>query len=267
MSVEIPALETLDLADTGYAIVVEGLRKSYGSVVAVDGISFRVQQREIFGLLGPNGAGKTTTVEILEGLRQADAGRAVVAGIDVVKAPQKVKSRIGVQLQASAFFDYLTLAELIEMFAALYARPIDAGDLLKRVGLEEKASGRVKTLSGGQKQRFSIATALVNEPRVLFLDEPTTGLDPQARRNLWELAQAIRADGRTIVLTTHYMDEAETLCDRVAVMDRGKIIAMDTPATLVGNLLAKGFRRRQVEREANLEDVFLDLTGHGLREG
>ena len=153
------------------------------------------------------------------------------------------------------------------MFAALYDRPIDAGDLLKRVGLEEKAGGRVKTLSGGQKQRFSIATALVNEPRVLFLDEPTTGLDPQARRNLWELAQAIREDGRTIVLTTHYMDEAETLCDRVAVMDRGKIIAMDAPPTLVGNLLAKGFRRRQVEREANLEDVFLDLTGHDLREG
>jgi len=264
MSVKIPATETLDLPQAhGYAIVVEGLRKSYGSVVAVDDISFRVQEREIFGLLGPNGAGKTTTVEILEGLRQADA----VAGIDVLKAPQKVKSRIGVQLQASAFFDYLTLAELIEMFAALYERPIDAGALLRRVGLEEKATSRVKTLSGGQKQRFSIATALVNEPRVLFLDEPTTGLDPQARRNLWELAQAIREDGRTIVLTTHYMDEAETLCDRVAVMDRGKIIAMDAPATLVGNLLAKGFRRRQVEREANLEDVFLVLTGHELREG
>ena len=268
MSVKIPATETLDLPQAhGYAIVVEGLRKSYGSVVAVDDISFRVQEREIFGLLGPNGAGKTTTVEILEGLRQADAGRAVVAGIDVLKAPQKVKSRIGVQLQASAFFDYLTLAELIEMFAALYEWPIDAGALLRRVGLEEKATSRVKTLSGGQKQRFSIATALVNEPRVLFLDEPTTGLDPQARRNLWELAQAIREDGRTIVLTTHYMDEAETLCDRVAVMDRGKIIAMDAPATLVGNLLAKGFRRRQVEREANLEDVFLVLTGHELREG
>src|SRR6184192_2501471 len=197
----------------GFAIVVEGLRKRYGSLVAVDGISFRVKEREIFGLLGPNGAGKTTTVEILEGLRQADAGRAVVAGIDVFKAPQKVKSRIGVQLQASAFFDYLTLVELIEMFAALYERPIDARVLLTRVGLEDKASSRVKTLSGGQKQRFSIATALVNEPRVLFLDEPTTGLDPQARRNLWELAQAIRQDGRTIVLTTHYMDEAETLCD------------------------------------------------------
>src|SRR5947199_250043 len=242
----------LQLDTQGFAIVVEGLRKRYGNLVAVDGISFRVKEREIFGLLGPNGAGKTTTVEILEGLRQADAGRAVVAGIDVFKAPQKVKSRIGVQLQASAFFDYLTLAELIDMFAALYERPIDAGALLRRVGLEEKATSRVKTLSGGQKPRFSIATALVNEPRVLFLDEPTTGLDPQARRNLWELAQAIRQDGRTIVLTTHYMDEAETLCDRVAVMDRGKIIAMDTPATLVGNLLAKGDRDVVVVLPASL---------------
>jgi ABC-2 type transport system ATP-binding protein len=250
----------------GFAIVVDGLRKSYGNLVAVDGISFDVKDREIFGLLGPNGAGKTTTVEILEGLRQADAGRAIVAGINVLKEPQKVKGLIGVQLQASAFFDFLSLAELIEMFASLYCRQVDARALLRRVGLEEKANSRVKTLSGGQKQRFSISTALVNEPRVLFLDEPTTGLDPQARRNLWELAQSLRADGRTIVLTTHYMDEAETLCDRVAVMDHGKIIALDAPAALVQNLLAKGFRRRTAEREANLEDVFLDLTGHQLRE-
>jgi ABC-2 type transport system ATP-binding protein len=171
-----------------------------------------------------------------------------------------------VQLQASAFFDYLTLTELIEMFAALYGRQVDALAILRRVDLEEKANSRVKTLSGGQKQRFSIATALVNEPRVLFLDEPTTGLDPQARRNLWELAQSIRKDGRTIVMTTHYMDEAETLCDRVAVIDHGKIIAMDSPTTLIDQLLAKGFRRRRVEREASLEDVFLDLTGHELRE-
>ena len=250
----------------GFAIEVEGLRKTYGSLVAVDGISFRVQEREIFGILGPNGAGKTTTVEILDGLRQADSGRAVVAGIDVRKEPQRVKGLIGVQLQASAFFDFLNLVELLDMFAALYQRQVDARALLRRVDLEEKASSRVKTLSGGQKQRFSIATALVNEPQVLFLDEPTTGLDPQARRNLWELAQGIRQDGRTIVLTTHYMDEAETLCDRVAVMDHGKIIALDPPSALVSNLLAKGFRRRTVEREANLEDVFLDLTGHELRE-
>src|SRR5213595_2232290 len=243
-----PGDSGLAMQTDGFAIVVEGLRKRYGSLVAVDGISFRVKEREIFGLLGPNGAGKTTTVEILEGLRQADAGRAVVAGIDVLKTPQKVKSRIGVQLQASAFFDYLTLAELIEMFAALYERPIDAGALLRRVGLEEKATSRVKTLSGGQKQRLWIATALVNEPRVLFLDEPTTGLDPQARRNLWELAQAIRAEGRTIVLTTHYMDEAQTLCDRVAIMDHGKILAMEPPDTMIQRLLDKGFHKERVER-------------------
>ncbi len=267
MSIGVSAVPGRALPQTqGFAIEVEGLRKTYGSLVAVDGISFRVQEREIFGILGPNGAGKTTTVEILEGLRQADSGRAVVAGIDVRKDPQRVKSLIGVQLQASAFFDFLSLAELLDMFAALYHRQVDAHALLRRVDLEEKANSRVKTLSGGQKQRFSIATALVNEPQVLFLDEPTTGLDPQARRNLWELAQAIRQDGRTIVLTTHYMDEAETLCDRVAIMDHGRIIALDPPAALVSNLLAKGFRRRTVEREANLEDVFLDLTGHELRE-
>ena len=260
--------EDLDLSrqTEGFAIQVEDLRKSYGNLVAVDGISFDVKDREIFGLLGPNGAGKTTTVEILEGLRQADGGRAIVAGINVLKEPQKVKGLIGVQLQASAFFDFLNLAELLEMFASFYGRQVDARALLRRVGLEEKANSRVKTLSGGQKQRFSISTALVNEPRVLFLDDPTTGLDPQARRNLWELAQSIREDGRTIVLTTHYLDEAETLCDRAAIMDRGKVIALDAPATLVQNLLAKGFRRRTAEREANLEDVFLDLTGHQLRE-
>src|SRR3989441_6746013 len=261
-----PGDSGLRLQTDGFAIVVEGLRKRYGSLVAVDAISFRVKEREIFGLLGPNGAGKTTTVEILEGLRSADDGQALVGGIDVRRDPQKVKNVIGVQLQSSAFFDGLNLLELLDLFAALYKRSIDAMAILKKVDLAEKARSTVGKLSGGQKQRFSIATALVNEPRVLFLDEPTTGLDPQARRNLWELAQVIREDGRTIVLTTHYMDEAETLCDRVAVMDRGKIIAMDAPATLVGNLLAKGFRRRQVEREANLEDVFLDLTGHDLRE-
>src|SRR6266480_7277475 len=214
----------------GFAIVVEGLRKRYGSLVAVDGISFRVKEREIFGLLGPNGAGKTTTVEILEGLRGADDGQALVGGINVRKDPQKVKNVIGVQLQSSAFFDGLSLLELLDLFAALYKRTVDAMAILKKVDLTEKARAKVSTLSGGQKQRFSIATALVNEPQILFLDEPTTGLDPQARRNLWELAQAIREDGRTIVL-------------------------------------AKGFRRRQVEREANLEDVFLDLTGHDLHEG
>ncbi len=267
MSIQLPVADPQKAAQThGYAIEVEGLRKSYNGVKAVDGISFRVQEREIFGILGPNGAGKTTTVEILEGLRRADDGRALVAGVDVAKDPQKVKSLIGVQLQSSAFFDNLNLLELLDLFAALYGRRVNTRALLERVQLSEKARSQVRHLSGGQKQRFSIATALVNQPRILFLDEPTTGLDPQARRHLWELAQGIRQEGRTIVLTTHYMEEAETLCDRVAIMDHGKIIMLDRPANLVQGLLDKGFRRQRVEREANLEDVFIDLTGRQLRE-
>jgi ABC-2 type transport system ATP-binding protein len=261
-----PGESGLGTQSQGFAIVVDGLRKRYGSLVAVDGISFRVKEREIFGLLGPNGAGKTTTVEILEGLRGANEGQALVAGIDVRKDPDKVKSLIGVQLQSSAFFDGLSLLELLDMFAALYQRSVDAMAILKKVDLTEKARSTVGKLSGGQKQRFSIATALVNDPQILFLDEPTTGLDPQARRNLWELAESIRAEGRTIVLTTHYMDEAETLCDRVAIMDHGKILAMEPPDTLIQRLLEKGFHKDRVERSANLEDVFLDMTGHGLRE-
>src|SRR6266576_3592545 len=193
-----PGDSGLAMQTDGFAIVVEGLRKRYGSLVAVDGISFRVKEREIFGLLGPNGAGKTTTVEILEGLRGADEGQAIVAGIDVRKDPEKVKGLIGVQLQSSAFFDGLSLLELIDMFAALYHRSVDAMAILKKVDLTEKARSTINKLSGGQKQRFSIATALVNEPQILFLDEPTTGLDPQARRNLWELAESIRSEGRTI---------------------------------------------------------------------
>jgi ABC-2 type transport system ATP-binding protein len=267
MSVTLRAGEGVSSTDThGFAIVVDGLLKAYGHLVAVDGISFRVKEREIFGLLGPNGAGKTTTVEILEGLRTADQGQVIVAGIDVRKDPEKVKNVIGVQLQSSAFFDGLNLLELLDMFAALYGRAVDAMAILEKVDLAEKARSTVPKLSGGQKQRFSIATALVNEPQILFLDEPTTGLDPQARRNLWELAASIRAEGRTIVLTTHYMDEAETLCDRVAIMDHGKILAMEPPDTLIQRLLDKGFHKERVERSANLEDVFLDMTGHGLRE-
>ncbi|HVH65456.1 MAG TPA: ABC transporter ATP-binding protein [Candidatus Acidoferrum sp.] len=250
----------------GYAIVVDGLRKSYGNLVAVDGISFRVKEREIFGLLGPNGAGKTTTVEILEGLRPADSGQTLVAGIDVRKDPDKVKALIGVQLQSSAFFDGLSLLELLDMFAALYRRKVDAMATLEKVDLQDKARSTVSKLSGGQKQRFSIATALVNEPKIMFLDEPTTGLDPQARRNLWDLAQSIRAEGRTIVLTTHYMDEAQVLCDRVAIMDHGKILALDPPDTLIQRLIDKGFKGERIERSANLEDVFLDMTGHALRD-
>jgi ABC-2 type transport system ATP-binding protein len=232
----------------------------------VRGISFEVQQGEIFGLLGPNGAGKTTTVEILEGLRKADGGEAVVDGIDVSKEPAKAKERVGVQLQQSAFPENFTAKETVELFALCYGVTVDAMALLKEVDLADKAAQRQEKLSGGQRQRLSIAAALVNKPRVLFLDEPTTGLDPQARRNLWELVRGIRQSGTTVFLTTHYMDEAEVLCDRVAVMDHGQIIAMDPPRTLITALLGRGFTKPMVQQQATLEDVFLDLTGHELRE-
>ena len=247
-------------------LVARDLRKRYGSLQAVDGVTFEVGEREIFGILGPNGAGKTTTLEMIEGMRQMDSGSALVDGVDVARDPRGVKSRIGIQLQASAFFDHLSLVELLDMFGHLYDRDVDAAQLLAKVELTEKAGSQVRTLSGGQKQRFSIASALVNEPRVLFLDEPSTGLDPQARRHLWGLIRGIRERGHTVVLTTHYMEEAEELCDRVAIMDAGRIVALDTPQRLVDDLVGRGFRKQRVERLANLEDVFIDLTGHELRE-
>ncbi len=247
-------------------VTVRDLRKRYGDVEAVRGISFEVQQGEVFGLLGPNGAGKTTTVEILEGLRKLDGGEAIVDGIDVTKESQKAKERVGVQLQQSAFPENFTAKETVELFALCYNVKVDALALLKQVDLEDKAGQKQEKLSGGQRQRLSIATALVNRPRVLFLDEPTTGLDPQARRNLWDLVREIRQSGTTVFLTTHYMDEAEVLCDRVAVMDHGQIIAMDPPRTLITALLGRGFSKPVIQQQANLEDVFLDLTGHELRE-
>jgi ABC-2 type transport system ATP-binding protein len=247
-------------------ITVKDLRKTYGDFTAVNGVSFEVKKGEIFGILGPNGAGKTTTLEMLESLREQDSGSIKVAGVDVCKEREAVKSVIGVQLQASSFFDNLSLVELINFFATLYKTKVDPFEVLKEVELEDKAKARVKTLSGGQKQRFSIASALVNKPKVLFLDEPTTGLDPQARRHLWNLIEEIRSKGMTILITTHYMDEAEVLCDRVAIMDAGEIIDIDTPHNLVNKLLKKGFKKEKVIQEANLEDVFLDLTGKNLRE-
>lgn len=247
-------------------IVARDLRKSYGELQAVDGVSFEVSEGEVFGILGPNGAGKTTTLEMIEGMRPIDGGTATVDGIDVGSDPQAVKGRIGIQLQASAFFDELSLTELLVLFGHLYNTKTDAAQLLAEVELTDKAKSQVRTLSGGQKQRFSIAAALVNDPRVLFLDEPTTGLDPQARRHLWGLIAGLRERGHTVVLTTHYMEEAETLCDRVAVMDGGKIIAIDTPDGLIDALVGRGFRREREERLASLEDVFIDLTGHELRE-
>jgi ABC-2 type transport system ATP-binding protein len=247
-------------------ITVRDLRKRYGSLQAVDGVSFDVVEGEVFGILGPNGAGKTTTLEMIEGMRTIDSGSALVDGVDVSRDPRGVKARIGIQLQASSFFDELNLVELLELFGHLYGRKVNTAALLADVELSDKAPSQVGTLSGGQKQRFSIAAALVNEPRVLFLDEPTTGLDPQARRHLWGLVAQIKSRGHTVVLTTHYMEEAEELCDRVAIMDGGKIVAMDTPRALVEALIGRGFRKERVERLASLEDVFIDLTGHQLRE-
>ena len=247
-------------------IQVQDLRKSYGDLKAVDGISFGVSAGEVFGILGPNGAGKTTTVEILEGMRAPDSGIAVVNGIDVQKDPRAVKKIIGIQLQSSAFFDRLSLVEILDVMASLYHRQIDALVLLRDVELDDRADALFKELSGGQKQRFSVASTLVNDPILLFLDEPTTGLDPQARRHMWELVQRFKSEGRTVLLTTHYMEEAEELCDRVAIMDHGKIVAMDRPAALVDSLLSRGFQKERMENLANLEDVFLDLTGRALRD-
>ena len=247
-------------------IQVHDLRKSYGDLKAVDGISFGVSAGEVFGILGPNGAGKTTTVEILEGMRAPDSGIAVVNGIDVQKDPRAVKKIIGIQLQSSAFFDRLSLVEILDVMASLYHRQIDALVLLRDVELDDRADALFKELSGGQKQRFSVASTLVNDPILLFLDEPTTGLDPQARRHMWELVQRFKSEGRTVLLTTHYMEEAEELCDRVAIMDHGKIVAMDRPAALVDSLLSRGFQKERTENLANLEDVFLDLTGRALRD-
>jgi len=221
-----------------YDIVVEGLTKRYGALEAVRGISFRVRHGEIFGILGPNGAGKTTTLECVEGLQPPTAGSMTVLGFDVHRDAARVKERIGVQLQASAYFDYLTLREILDLFGRFYRRRLPADALLRLVGLEEKARVPVSKLSGGQKQRFTVAATLVNDPEVIFLDEPTTGLDPKARRDLWELVLAMNRQGRTVVLTTHYMEEAQTLCQRVAIMDQGRIVALDAPAKLMQTLPA-----------------------------
>jgi ABC-2 type transport system ATP-binding protein len=301
-------------------IDIKHLTKKYGSFSAVDDVSFSVEKGETFGILGPNGAGKTTTLEIIEGLRKPTSGTVTLDGKDVEKETHAVKAVIGVQLQASTFFEGLNLVELIETFAALYDRKVNPMELLQEVQLAEKAKSQVKELSGGQKQRLSIAIGLVNDPKVLFLDEPTTGLDPQARRNLWDLVMEIKKKGKTVVLTTHYMDEAEVLCDRIAVMDHAKIIALDTteklltstgvlpriqfesPTQISDEQLKKLSGVENVERKnmtyflttsnsqktldelfalgakgeikineltvkrATLEDVFLKLTGRGLRD-
>ena len=295
----------------------DGLTKRYGSLTAVSALTLRVEPGEVYALLGPNGAGKTTLLEVIEGLQQPTVGGTSVLGHSTQSEPSAVKERIGVQLQASAYFDFLTLVEVLDLFGSFYRRRVSPQELLAQMDLEEKANTTVGRLSGGQRQRFTIAASLVNNPEVVFLDEPTTGLDPQARRHVWDLVRQIHGQGRTVVLTTHYMEEAEELCDRVAIMDRGKVVALDTPQALVrrmdrpyrvrattavpldlkgaegllaatsdGNSLEvqtadvvatlqmlmtraaqQGTALEFLEvRPATLEDVFLTLTGHDLRE-
>jgi ABC-2 type transport system ATP-binding protein len=248
-------------------ISVKNLVKNYGNFQAVKGISFDVFEGEIFGLLGPNGAGKSTTLEIIETLREKTSGEVIVDGLNLDKHPHDIKKIIGVQLQTSGYYPGLNLIQLIELFCGLYNRNVNPVELLEMVNLRDKAKSKVKELSGGQKQRFSVATTLINQPKIIFLDEPTTGLDPQARRSLWELVKNIREKGTTVIITTHYMDEAEYLCNRVAIIDSGSIVALDTPDKLIDKLIATGFERPKEMKLANLEDVFINLTGHSLREG
>lgn len=247
-------------------ISVKNLVKKYGEFEAVKGISFEVHEGEIFGLLGPNGAGKSTTLEIIETLRQKTGGEVWVDGLNLDESPDDIKKIIGVQLQASGYYPGLKLLELVELFAGLYNRTVNGQELLSLVNLQDKAKAKFKELSGGQKQRFSIATTLINKPKIIFLDEPTTGLDPQARRNLWDLIKDIRSQGTTVIITTHYMDEAEVLCDRVAIIDSGRIVAIDAPVKLIDDLVETGFERKKEVKKANLEDVFIQLTGKEFRE-
>ena len=247
-------------------ITVKNLVKKYGDFTAVNNISFDVYEGEIFGLLGPNGAGKTTTLEIIETLRDKTSGEISVDGFSIDKDADEIKKRIGVQLQAAGYYPNLNLSELIVLFSGLYGINKTPMEMLGKVALTEKAKAKYKDLSGGQKQRFSIATTLINDPRIIFLDEPTTGLDPQARRNLWDLIRQIRDNGTTVVITTHYMDEAEVLCDRVAFIDGGKIIGIDTPDNFIDKLVAGGFERPKQVKLANLEDVFINMTGKEWRE-
>lgn len=247
-------------------ISVKDLVKNYGNFQAVRSISFDVHEGEIFGLLGPNGAGKSTTLEIIETLRSKTSGKVIVDGLDLDVDPGEIKKIIGVQLQTSGYYPGLNLLQLIELFSGLYNRDVAPMELLESVNLKEKAKSQFKDLSGGQKQRFSVATTLINQPRIIFLDEPTTGLDPQARRSLWELIKDIRKRGTTVIITTHYMDEAEYLCNRIAIIDAGKIVALDSPDAMIDKLVAEGFERPREVKRANMEDVFIHLTGHALRD-
>jgi ABC-2 type transport system ATP-binding protein len=214
-------------------IEVNNLRKKYGDITAVNGVSFGVERGEVFGILGPNGAGKTTTVEMIEGLRQPDGGSIRACGYDALKEPWRVKELIGVQLQATSIYDNIRVREAINLFGGYYRKSVPTDEILEEISLTDKSGAQVSALSGGQKQRLSVGLALVNDPEVLFLDEPTTGLDPQARHNIWSIVERLRDRGKTIVMTTHYMEEAERLCQRLAIIDHGNIIAMDTPDNLI----------------------------------
>jgi ABC-2 type transport system ATP-binding protein len=238
------------------------LVKSYGDVVAVDGLSFVVNRGECFGLLGPNGAGKTTTIEILEGLHEPDSGEVEILGMRWRTHERELRQRLGIQLQETQLAEKLTVEETLRLFRSFYHRGPTIDALLRIVELESKRASWVGKLSGGQKQRLAIACALAGEPDLLFLDEPTTGLDPQSRRQLWDVLTRFRAGGGTIVLTTHYMDEAETLCDRVAIVDQGKVITEGAPRDLIASLGAP----RVVTHQGTLEDVFVAMTGKRLRE-
>ena len=214
-------------------IEVSNLEKKYGDINAVNGVSFSVEQGEVFGILGPNGAGKTTTVEMIEGLRKPNAGSIKVCNIDALKEPQRIKELIGVQLQATSLYDNIRVKEALDLFGSYYQKSLPSEQIMEEVSLTEKKHSQISKLSGGQKQRLSVGLALVNDPEVIFLDEPTTGLDPQARHNIWSIVENLRERGKTVVMTTHYMEEAEQLCHRLAIIDRGKIIAMDTPDNLI----------------------------------
>jgi len=247
-------------------IQVKNLSKTYSNYKAVNNISFNVKKNEIFGILGPNGAGKTTTIEMIEGLREIDSGDVTINNIDIDKNPSKAKEFLGIQLQSSDYFDNLNLTEILELFGEFYNKKVDSQELLEKIQLSSKSKSLVRELSGGQQQRLSITLALVNDPKIMFLDEPTTGLDPQARRLMWNFINDLREEKRTIILTTHYMEEAEFLCDRVAIMDKGSVLTIDTPNNLIKKLLKKGFKKKVKIQKANLEDVFLDLTGKKLRD-
>lgn len=305
---------------TSPMIIVKQLKKRYDDFYAVNGVDFEVQPGEIFGLLGPNGAGKTTTIEMLVGLREPDEGTASIAGFDVQKQTKQIKQSIGIQLQSTSLFELLKVREIIEMYASFYPSHVPLQPLIDEMLLTEKQDSLVKGLSGGQKQRLAIALAMVHDPQVIFLDEPTTGLDPQARRTLWDIVLGLKQKGKTVLLSTHYMDEAHVLADRIAIMDQGKLIALDTPNQLIrtiGSENAIEFKTDEVRTEADftaihsvqkvvinhdfvtlyatdlqaalidflqistakhisfselktrtatLEDVFLHMTGKGLRE-